>query len=116
MRTLLLPSLLLLFCASFAQANPPASAPLSPADSLKALRLPPGYEAQIVAAEPLVLDPVAFDWDAQGRLWVVEMADYPLGLGDSGASGGRVRILEDRNADGTYDHSTLFAEGLNFGA
>jgi putative membrane-bound dehydrogenase-like protein len=92
----------------------PASAPLSPADSLKALRLPPGFEAQIVAAEPLVLDPVAFDWDAQGRLWVVEMADYPLGLGDSGASGGRVRILEDRDADGTHDHSTLFAEGLNF--
>jgi putative membrane-bound dehydrogenase-like protein len=92
----------------------PASAPLSPADSLKALRLPPGYEAQIVAAEPLVLDPVAFDWDAQARLWVVEMADYPLGLGDSGASGGRVRILEDRDADGTYDHSALFAEGLNF--
>jgi putative membrane-bound dehydrogenase-like protein len=92
----------------------PASTPLSPADSLKALRLPPGYEAQIVAAEPLVLDPVAFDWDAQARLWVVEMADYPLGLGESGASGGRVRILEDRDADGTYDHSTLFAEGLNF--
>jgi putative membrane-bound dehydrogenase-like protein len=109
--------LLLLVLSSHAVvvvAAAPESAPLSPADSLKALRLPPGFEAQIVAAEPLVLDPVAFDWDAQGRLWVVEMADYPLGLGDSGASGGRVRILEDRDADGTYDHSTLFAEGLNF--
>jgi putative membrane-bound dehydrogenase-like protein len=109
--------LLLLVLSSHAVvvvAAAPESAPLSPADSLKALRLPAGFEAQIVAAEPLVLDPVAFDWDAQGRLWVVEMADYPLGLGDSGASGGRVRILEDRNADGSYDHSTLFAEGLNF--
>ncbi len=109
--------LLLLVLSSHAVvvvAAAPESAPLSPADSLKALRLPAGFEAQIVVAEPLVLDPVAFDWDAQGRLWVVEMADYPLGLGDSGASGGRVRILEDRNADGSYDHSTLFAEGLNF--
>lgn len=92
----------------------PESLPLAAPDSLGTLHLPEGFEAQLVAAEPLVLDPVAFDWDAQGRLWVIEMADYPLGLGDSGASGGRVRILEDRDADGTYDHSTLFAEGLNF--
>ena len=92
----------------------PDSAPRSPDDSLKALHLPEGFEAKIVAAEPLVLDPVAFDWDAKGRLWVVEMADYPLGLDNADASGGRVRILEDRDGDGTYDHATLFAEGLHF--
>ncbi|MBB5038916.1 PVC-type heme-binding CxxCH protein [Prosthecobacter dejongeii] len=92
----------------------PDSEPQSPQKSLQSLHLPTGFEASIVAAEPLVLDPVAFDWDAQGRLWVVEMADYPLGLDDKGAAGGRVRILTDSNADGTYDQSTLFAEGLNF--
>ena len=92
----------------------PESEPKSPQKSLQSLRLPKGFEASIVAAEPLVLDPVAFDWDAQGRLWVVEMADYPLGLDDNGAAGGRVRILTDTNADGTYDQSTLFTEGLNF--
>src|SRR5690606_10392372 len=53
----------------------PDSAPRSPEASLKALHLPAGFEARIVAAEPLVLDPVAFDWDAKGRLWVIEMAD-----------------------------------------
>ena len=92
----------------------PDSAPRSPEESLKALHLPDGFEAKIVAAEPLVLDPVAFDWDAKGRLWVVEMADYPLGLDNRDASGGRIRVLEDRDGDGTYDHATLFAEGLNF--
>lgn len=92
----------------------PDSEPRSPEESLKVLHLPEGFDAKIVAAEPLVLDPVAFDWDANGRLWVVEMADYPLGLDNTDANGGRIRVLEDRDGDGTYDHETLFAEGLNF--
>jgi putative membrane-bound dehydrogenase-like protein len=92
----------------------PDSAARTPEASLEALHLPDGFEARLVAAEPLVLDPVAFDWDATGRLWVVEMADYPLGLDNAGARGGRIRVLEDRDRDGTYDHSTLFADGLNF--
>ncbi len=92
----------------------PASPPLAAKESLKTLHLQDGFEAQIVAAEPLVLDPVAFDWDTRGRMWVVEMADYPLGLDGDGASGGRIRILEDQDHDGVYDHSTLFADGLNF--
>ena len=88
--------------------------PLSPAASLKKLHLPAGYTAEIVAAEPLVLDPVAFDWDERGRLWVVEMADYPMGMDGRGRPGGRVRVLEDTDGDGRYDRQTLFAEGLNF--
>lgn len=101
--------------ALWTEAKPqPDSPPRSPAESLSALHLPEGFEARLVAAEPLVLDPVAFDWDAKGRLWVVEMADYPLGLDNAGARGGRIRVLEDRDADGVYDHSTLFADGLNF--
>jgi putative membrane-bound dehydrogenase-like protein len=88
--------------------------PLSPEESRQKIRLAPGFQVELVAAEPLVLDPVAFDWDDRGRLWVVEMADYPLGMDGNGKPGGRVRILEDRNGDGIYDRSTLFAEGLNF--
>ena len=89
-------------------------APLSPEESLKKIHLPTGYRAELVAAEPLVLDPVAFDWDERGRLWVVEMADYPLGLDGNGKPGGRVRVLEDTDGDGRYDKSTIFADGLNF--
>ncbi|MFA6546354.1 MAG: PVC-type heme-binding CxxCH protein [Limisphaerales bacterium] len=88
--------------------------PLSPGESLKKLHLPAGYKAEIIAAEPLLIDPVAFDWDERGRLWVVEMSDYPLGMDGNGKPGGRVRVLEDTNGDGRYDKSTIFADGLNF--
>ena len=77
------------------------SQPLSPEESLKKIHVPPGYRVELVAAEPLVLDPVAFDWDERGRLWVVEMADYPLGMDGNGKPGGRVRILEDTTATAT---------------
>ncbi|WP_170156748.1 PVC-type heme-binding CxxCH protein [Roseimicrobium gellanilyticum] len=87
---------------------------LSPEESLKRIHVPKGFAVELVAAEPLVLDPVAFDWDDRGRLWVVEMADYPLGMDGNGKPGGRVSILEDTNQDGKYDKRTLFAEGLRF--
>lgn len=103
-------------------AAPPADAPKaalespprSPAESLAMIHVPAGYEVELVAAEPLVVDPVAIEWGPDGRLWVVEMADYPEGLDGRGKPGGRVRFLEDTNGDGRYDKSTLFLEGLNF--
>ena len=93
-------------------ARPPS--PRSPRNSMNAMRLRPGFQVELVAAEPLVQDPVAFDWGPDGRLWVVEMADYPLGSDGQGRSGGRVRCLVDTNGDGRFDQSTLFLDGLNF--
>lgn len=102
----------------------PGPAPKSPQESLQALHVKPGYEARLVAAEPLVQDPVFIDWDARGRMWVVEMGDYPFAPGEktkdggvgqdkvSGLQAGRVKILEDTDADGAYDKSTLFLDGL----
>lgn len=94
---------------SDAEKNPEG---LSPEESLGTIRVPKGYAVQLVAAEPLVRDPVAIDWGADGKLWVAEMADYPSGI--DGKPGGRVRYLEDTNGDGTYDKSTLFLESLNY--
>jgi hypothetical protein len=71
------------------------SQPLSPEESAKKWHVRDGYRIELVAAEPVVLDPVAFDWDEQGRLWVIEMADYPLGMDGNGKAGGRVVRLED---------------------
>ena len=92
----------------------PASQPFSPAESLKHIHVPAGFRVELVASEPNVLDPVAFDWDSAGRLWVVEMADYPLGMDGRGKAGGRVRVLEDIDGDGYFEKSHVFAEALNF--
>ncbi|HEV7867911.1 MAG TPA: PVC-type heme-binding CxxCH protein, partial [Chthoniobacteraceae bacterium] len=87
--------------------------PKSPQESLEAMRVSPGFKVELVAAEPLVVDPVAFEWDARGRLWVVEMRDYPLGMDGRGKPGGIIKILEDTDGDGTYDKATAFLEDLD---
>ena len=97
-----------------AQDSSLESLPLSPKESLEALHVRDGYEVELVAAEPLVKDPVAINWGADGTLWVAEMADYPLGLDDQGQPGGRIRRLRDTDGDGRYDQSIVFAEGLAF--
>jgi putative membrane-bound dehydrogenase-like protein len=106
---------------------PPA---LSPAESLATIQTKPGLKVELVAAEPLVVDPVAFDWGTDGKLWVVEMYDYPNGLAadpekqhelDSQLEptgdfkpGGRVKFLEDTTGDGQYDTATLFLDDIPF--
>lgn len=92
---------------------PPAPV-LSPADQIRTFQLPPGFVAEIVAAEPLVHSPVAIQFDHRGRLWVVEMRGYmpdQEAHGEGDASGS-IAILEDQDGDGRMDKRTVFAEGL----
>jgi putative membrane-bound dehydrogenase-like protein len=91
-----------------------ASQPLSPEESAKKWHVRDGYRIELVAAEPVVLDPVAFDWDEQGRLWVIEMADYPLGMDGNGKAGGRVVRLEDTDHDGRYDKRHVIVSDLSY--
>jgi putative membrane-bound dehydrogenase-like protein len=88
--------------------------PKSPEESLLAMVPRPGFEVELMAAEPFVADPVDIAWGPDGKLWVVEMADYPLGEDDVGKPCGRVRFLEDTDSDGRYDRSVLFLENLAF--
>ncbi|HEY2572547.1 MAG TPA: PVC-type heme-binding CxxCH protein, partial [Verrucomicrobiaceae bacterium] len=94
--------------------RPPAPAPRSPEDSLKAMHLKPGFKAELVAREPLVQDPIFVDWDARGRMWVVEMADYPFHESHGQTHLGRVKILEDTDGDGIYDKATIFLDDLMY--
>ncbi len=91
--------------------EPPA---LSPEESLQALQVADGFQVELVASEPLVMTPIAFDWGADGRLWVVEMGDYPMGLDGKGQPGGRIKFLEDLDGDGRYDRATVFLDGIGF--
>src|ERR1043166_6982511 len=76
--------------------------------------LHPALEMSLFAREPDVVSPVALTWDEEGRMYVVEMRDYPYGFGPDRKPGGTIRLLEDTNNDGKIDRSTLFAEGLSF--
>ncbi len=86
--------------------------PRSPESALRSIRVVPGFRVELAASEPLVADPIAFDWGADGRLWVVEMGDYPLGADGKGSAGGSIKVLEDRDGDGRYDSSTVFLDRL----
>ena len=69
--------------------------PLSPADARKAFQLADGsLRIELAAAEPDVVDPVAIRFDEDGRMWVVEMRDYPLGNPTGGEPLSRIRVLE----------------------
>ncbi len=76
--------------------------------------LHPSLEITRFVSEPDVVDPVALTFDEQGRMYVVEMRDYPLGIGPEHRAGGTIRLLEDRNGDGKIDRVSLFVEDLSF--
>jgi mono/diheme cytochrome c family protein len=92
----------------------PQSPPLAPADALNTFYMPPGYRVELVASEPMIQEPVAIDWDTQGRLWAVEMPGFMANITGSNEHDpiGRVVVLEDENRDGRMDKRTIFADGL----
>ncbi|MBN8246977.1 MAG: c-type cytochrome [Verrucomicrobia bacterium] len=106
----------LLLVLTLHSAEPPVAAdrmprvpPTEANHAAATFQMRPGFEAQLVASEPLVASPVAVAVDELGRAYVVEMRDYserrPERLG-------RVRRLEDSDGDGRYDRATVFLEGL----
>ncbi len=93
--------------------TPTATPPLPPEEAAKKMTLPEGFEARIFAYEPQVVNPVAMTWDERGRLWVVELYEYPLGAAPGTKPRDNVKILEDTDNDGRADKVTVFADGLN---
>ncbi|TKC63617.1 c-type cytochrome [Pedobacter hiemivivus] len=94
--------------------NNPSPAYLSPQESLKTIHLPKGYHLELVASEPMIHEPVAITWDANGRMYVAEMNTYMQdaeGTGEMKAVS-RVKRLEDTNGDGKMDKSVVFIDNL----
>lgn len=87
--------------------------PVDTSQVLDTFEIADGYKIELVASEPLVIDPINIAFGVDGRLWVVEMGDYPEGLED-GAKGGRIKYLTDSDGDGRYDKATTFLEQLEF--
>ena len=83
-------------------------------EELKTFKLASGYRIELVAAEPLVQNPIFFEFDPDGRIWVVEYQGYMRDLAGSGEGDPicRVVVLEDTDADGRADKSTVFLDKL----
>jgi glucose/arabinose dehydrogenase len=92
----------------------PTSPALTPQDEMQTFSVPPGYHVELVASEPLVDSPIAIDFDADGRMWVLETPAFLPDLSgrDSREPINRVVVLEDTNNDGVMDKRTVFADGL----
>ena len=96
---------------------------LTPEQERAALHVPPGFEVQLFASEPMINKPINMAFDARGRLWVSSTVEYPYSADKSRWSdpqGTRVKdsrdaikVLEDSDGDGRADKVTDFADGLN---
>ncbi|MXV17654.1 c-type cytochrome [Pedobacter sp. HMF7056] len=92
----------------------PSPAYLSPEESMKTIHLQKGYHLQLVAAEPMIHEPVAMVWDGNGRMFVAEMNTYMQDADGTGEMNPicTVKRLEDTNGDGKMDKAIVFIDSL----
>ena len=86
----------------------PEDDPLAPRAALKRMTLPAGFQATLFAGEPDVFQPIAFDFDDRGRLWVVECFSYP---DFTGPDRDRILVFTDCDGDGQFDERRVFFDG-----
>ncbi len=113
----------------------PSQKALGPEEALKNFKVAEGFEMQLVAAEPLIRQPLNLHFDERGRLWVVQYLQYPFPAGlkivnydqylravfdkvpeppPRGTPGAdKITILEDKDGDGTFESNKDFLTGLN---
>jgi putative membrane-bound dehydrogenase-like protein len=84
---------------------------LNPQESLRRLQVPPEWEVKLFAAEPDIINPVAFTVDERGRLWVVECYEYPNKTPPGKQPRDRIKVLEDTDGDGHADKVSVWCEG-----
>ncbi len=92
----------------------PSPRQLTPEQSLRSFRVPTGYHMELVAADPMIREPVAIAWDGNARLYVAEMDTYMQDADGTGEHDpvSRVMLLEDTNQDGRMDKSSVFIDKL----
>ncbi|NNE90362.1 MAG: c-type cytochrome [Verrucomicrobiales bacterium] len=92
----------------------PAAPVLSAGAALKSFSVEDGFRIELVAAEPMIHDPVALAFDGNGRIWVVEMRGFMPNIDGKGedAKVGRITVLEDTDDDGKIDRHTVFIDEI----
>ncbi|MEO9004029.1 MAG: PVC-type heme-binding CxxCH protein [Ginsengibacter sp.] len=86
---------------------------LTPEESMSMMQVPVGFNLQLFASEPDIINPIFMNWDERGRLWVIETVDYPNEIKTDDRGDDRIKILEDTDGDGKADKVTVFADKLN---
>jgi putative membrane-bound dehydrogenase-like protein len=114
MRLALLALLLLAAsCATWWESKGPYDTdPQEPAAALKSFQIVEGFQLELFASEPEVVDPVEMAFDENGNAYVAEMLDYPFDPKEGTPPRSRIRYLEDTNGDGRIDKATIFADQL----
>jgi len=92
----------------------PPSPVLGPTDAMDTIQLVDGFHLELAASEPMVQDPVALSFDADGRAFVVEMRTFMVDIDGTGERDphGRIKRLVDTDGDGRFDEATVFVDGL----
>ena len=87
---------------------------LTPEETAKGFKVAPGFRVELVAASPMIKDPVFAEFDLNGRLWVCEFQSYMMnadGTGEHDAIS-RVQVLEDTDGDGRMDKAITFLDKI----
>jgi putative membrane-bound dehydrogenase-like protein len=84
---------------------------VEPKDAIATWKIKKGFKIEYDAHEPQVRDPIAITFDENGRMFVCEMIDYSEER-DHTPHWGRISVLEDKDGDGFYETSKVFADDL----
>lgn len=92
----------------------PDVTPLAPQESQKTIQVMAPFTADLIAAEPMINEPICMAWGGDGALYVVELLGYMQDVDHTGAQDpvGQVVRLEDTNGDGIMDKQSVFVDKL----
>lgn len=88
--------------------------PLPPEEAIESFRLHPDFRIELAAAEPLVRDPIALEFDEDGRAYVIELLPYNQYAKPESRLRGRIVRLEDTTGDGKFDRSEVYCDELDY--
>ncbi len=87
--------------------------PDQPSNSWQVFMYLMAFESNWWPSEPQIAKPLNMAFDVRGRLWVTQSVEYPYPARQGEKRADEIRILEDRDHDGTFEHVQVFADELN---
>ncbi|MGN6135389.1 MAG: PVC-type heme-binding CxxCH protein, partial [Aureliella sp.] len=85
----------------------------SPEEESAGFHLPAGFVAELIAAEPQIAKPLNMAFDKHGALWITDTTEYPYPVPADKPAHDTIKVLRDKDGNGTFESVTTFADGLN---